>query len=162
MYNPPLDGLDGPNVLALYEEGLPMTVIAEVTGRPWASIWYWLTANGHHLPSPHVDVRRVLDWYERGVPVKVISARLGISINQIHYHARKAGLRRAKLPVSDEERARMVALYRGGRNLMEIGRTTGRSVSSVRKMLQRSGVYDAARSAATLPSRPEYHPWKGS
>lgn len=160
MYNPPLDGLDGPNVLALYEEGLPLTVIAAATGRPWGSIWCWLTANDHHLPARRVDARRVVDWYRRGVPIRTISDRLGISVEQIHYHRRQAGLRRAAWPVSGEERQRMVALYQEGLNLMEIGRMMGRAASTVKKMLIRSGVFDPARAAATLPSRPENHPWK--
>lgn len=160
MYNPPLDGLDGPNVLALYEEGLPLTVIAEATGRRVSVVQAWLVRRGHHEPVGRPDRQRVEGWYARGQPVEVIADRLGVSKSFVHQVARRAGMRRAPRPPTPEEQDRIVELYLAGGNIRRIALATRWNRTTVRTVLRRRGVYDPARSAATRPARVARHPWR--
>lgn len=110
MYNPPLDGLDGPNVLALYEEGLPLAAIFQATGRRVSVIHAWLVRRGYHEPLPRP--RRVKRRKRANPP-----------------------------PVTDDERAAMLALWAGGATISRIAAETRRSRATVRKALRAANVW---------------------
>lgn len=157
--NPPLDGLDGPNVLALFEEGLPLLWVARYTGRRLSTVQAWLIRRGHHEPRRRQPMTRRAALYAAGVPIEGIMERLRLSRSAVYRGARTTGLRRAPAPVGDEERERMVALYAEKRPILGIACAVGRSRRCVVLQLQRAGVYEPARSAATRAGRPADHPW---
>jgi len=132
MHNPPIEGLDGENVLALYDEGLRLIDIAAATGRSVAGIHKFLSGWDGYLPR-----------YRRPPPPP------GRRLN-------------APPAIGAEESARMTALYAEGLNIRQIAMATRRSRGGVLRVLRRCGVYDAARSAAARPGRSNDGYWRKS
>ena len=58
MYRPPIDGLDGPNILALYEEGLYLSDIARATGRSLTRVHTFLKKQEGYIPRRRVEIKR--------------------------------------------------------------------------------------------------------
>lgn len=132
MHNPPIEGLDSENILALYEEGLRLVDIAAATGRSVAGVQKFLSGYEGYIPQERA-ARGPARLRRPAVPV-----------------------------IGAEESARMTALYAGGLNIRRIALATGRSRGGVLRVLRRCGVYDAARSAATRPGRENDVYWRKS
>ena len=68
------------NRAALYEEGYSIREIARIEGVTHQAVRFWLMRRGIHEPEarPRRDPAPAVDWYCRGVDVRVICRRFGI------------------------------------------------------------------------------------
>jgi len=109
MHKPPIEGLDGENILALYEEGLRLVDIAAATGRSVAGVQKFLAGYEGYIPQERVPRRRVLrrpaappigaeessrmtTLYEEGLPIRRIALATGRSRGGVRRVLRRCGV----------------------------------------------------------------------
>lgn len=83
-------------IVAMYEDGHLLREIGEAVGRPRESVAAHLERLGLHMRvpqrRPEKTRRAALDWYQRGVRVKVIAAHFKVTTNRVHEWRRAAGI----------------------------------------------------------------------
>ena len=130
----------------LYYEGLSIEQVAQAIGRTHGGVRYYLKQCDLYLPErTHVtpsmsDKMKV--WYDRGVPIANIGARLGVSEATIYRHVKPA--RRTRLTADDEHH--IIAQYETGGYVSDIARAMSRSERAIRDALKSAGVYAPGRS----------------
>lgn len=130
----------------LYYEGCSIEQVAEAVGRTHGGVRYYLKQQDLFRPErTHVTPAmsdRMRVWYDRGVPVAAIAARLGVSEGAIYRHV-PASRRRQ---MTDCERSEIVASYQRDNYVRDIARATGWSERAIRDVLKSAGVYAPGRS----------------
>lgn len=130
----------------LYYEGLSIEQVAQAIGRTHGGVRYYLKQCDLYLPErTHVtpsmsDKMKV--WYDRGVPIAQIAARLGVGEATIYNHIRASRMQR----MTDGHRSVIVASYLNNGYVGDIARATGWSEKAIRDVLKSEGVYAPGRS----------------
>lgn len=87
---------DKARIEAMYEEGHTLAEIGDAVGYRRATITNYLIACGLHMVIPNrrpTSVRqKALTWYERGVPIEVITRQFNISHPTLYAWRRAAGV----------------------------------------------------------------------
>ena len=148
----------------MFYEGASLTAMGRALGVSRQTVANWLVEWDLYDPRPRLTRRQreqMVAWEARNVPLATIAGRLGIDERNVRWWLRRLDVPPRRRRVTEEERARIVELYgdEEKRPIGRIAREVGRPQATVRAVLIRAGVYDAARSAATRPSL-ENHPWK--
>ena len=130
----------------LYYDGLSIEQVAQAVGRTHGGVRYYLKQRDLFLPerthvTPAMSVKMQM-WYERGVPVAAIAARLGVGEGTIYNHV-PASRRRQ---MTDGQVAAIVASYTRGDYVGDIARVTGWSERAIRDSLKSAGVYAPGQS----------------
>ena len=130
----------------LYYEGCSIEQVAEAVGRTHGGVRYYLKQQDLFRPErTHVtpamsDKMKV--WYDRGVPIANIGARLGVSEATIYNHIKPE--RRTRITADDKHH--IIARYETGGYVSDIARAMGRDHSTVRNVLKQAGIYSPGRS----------------
>ena len=104
---------------------------------------------GHHYAAvPHqrrsglspAEIRAFIDGYEAGRTAKELGAEVGVSRQTVVRHLKKNGITTRKRPISEDELARAIALYRQGWSLAKVGELLERDPTTVSHLLERAGV----------------------
>lgn len=136
----------GAEIERLYYDGLTIEQVGQTVGRSHGGVRYYLKRRDLFRPErTHVTPAmsdKMRTWYERGVPVASIAARLGVGEGTIYNHV-PASRRRQ---MTDEQVAAIVASYQRGDYVGDIARATGWSESAIRDNLKSAGVYAPGRS----------------
>lgn len=130
----------------LYYDGMSIEQVAEAVGRSHGGVRYYLKQRDLFRPErTHVTPAmsdKMRTWYERGVPVASIAARLGVGEGTIYNHVPAS---RRKQMTGDQVAA-IVASYTRGDYVGDIARVTGWSERAIRAVLKSAGVYTPGRS----------------
>lgn len=151
---------------ALYLEGLSVEEIAEDIGYSHGCVRWWLKRRDMWLPErTHVTEEmeeRMVRYRERGVLMRVIANRLGVSESAVQFHlARRLG--KQWVPLSPEERERIATLYQKEFNMAQIGRRVRRDPKTVSQVLKGLGLHDAERARRAQLRRPGVqHSWRAA
>lgn len=136
----------GAEIERLYYDGLSIEQVGQTVGRSHGGVRYYLKRRDLFRPErTHVTPAmsdKMRTWYERGVPVASIAARLGVGEGTIYNHV-PASRRRQ---MTDEQVAAIVASYQRGDYVSDIARATGWSERAIRDSLKSAGVYAPGRS----------------
>ena len=133
----PMDSTDGPNVVALWEEGVPVTWVARYTGRPVGSVIGYLQRRGvwAREKAPEIDAERAMALLA-GRTFVAVAERLGCTEDGLRRAVRRAGLPRRYTDMTEEEAARIREMYADGVPWRQIRKASGRSASCVLKALE--------------------------
>lgn len=132
-----MDVTDGPNIVALYQEGLSLAWIARYTGRHDGSIIVYLQRCGEwsREKAPVIDTARAIQQLRLGYSQVAVAARLGCSVDGLRRAVRAADYPRQQTDLTEAERENIQALYRAGVPWRRIVAETGRGYGSVVKAL---------------------------
>jgi hypothetical protein len=133
----PMACTDGPNIIALYGEGVPVGWIARYTGRPAGSIIQFLQRHEEWSREKAVEIdtaraRRLLI----GRSFVAVAEMMGCSVDGLRRAVRAAGEPRRYTDMSEEEKEQIRGMYLAGVPWRRIRATTGRSQGCIMKALQ--------------------------
>lgn len=130
----------------LYYEGLSIEQVAQAIGRTHGGVRHYLKRRDLFLPErtrvPPAMKDKMRTWYDRGVPIANIGARLGVSEATIYRHVKPA--RRTRLTADDKQH--IIARYEAGDYVGDIARAMSRSERAIRDALKSAGIYSPGRS----------------
>lgn len=134
----PMACTDGPNIVALYREGVPLVWISRYTGRPDGSIIQHLQRQGEWAreKAPEIDVTQAKRLLSRGYTFVAVAERLGCSVDGLRRAVRQAGYPRRYTDLTEEEAVRIREMYVAGVSWRRIRTVTGRSQGCVMKALR--------------------------
>lgn len=149
----------------LYLDGWSIEAIAKRIGRTHGGVRYYLRRNGLYVRErTHVTgamAAKMVAWYDRGVPIRVIADRLGVGESTMYLHLRRAGVQKKRYRVTDDEREQMCSLYADGWLISHIARRMTRDHATVLDALKKAGVHDPERSAkASVHRQSRSHIWR--
>lgn len=132
-----MDCTDGPNIIALYQEGLPPALISRYTGRHDRSIIRYLQAAGEwsREKAADIDTARAIKELRLGYSQVDVAERLGCSVDGMRRAVRAANYPRQQTDLTEAERENIRSLYRAGVTWRRIVAETGRGYGSVVKAL---------------------------
>lgn len=149
----------------LYLEGWTIEAIAAAVGRTHGGVRFYLQRQDLFLPErTHVTeamASKMVAWYDRGVPIRVIADRLGVGESTMYLHLRRAGVQKKRHRVTDDEREQMCSLYADDWYISHIARKVMHDHKTVVDVLKKAGVYDPERSARAMVHRQsKNHIWR--
>lgn len=97
-HGPYVTQLETAEMIRLYGDGYSLAEIGNRLGRHHSTVRSGLVAAGEYYPRPmrqlnSHEVAGVIDWYQRGVRVRDIMARFGVTSTSVIYrHLRRNGV----------------------------------------------------------------------
>lgn len=149
----------------LYLDGWSIEAIAVRVGHTHGGVRHYLRRNNLYVRErtrvTKTMAAKMVAWYDRGVPIRVIADRLGVAESTMYLHLRRAGVQTKRLRVTDGEREQMCSLYADGWLVGHIARHMIRDHSTVLDALKKAGVYDPERSVRSMVHRQSRtHVWR--